>query len=263
MVVWSAAANGLVRAFLAPACAGCDSLLERPLGGAVCDACWRAVVRLTPPLCVICGDAQPAGRSPDELCGRCRESPPRFTIARSAGCYDGPLRNVIHVFKYGCRRPLASPLARLMMSAGADVLHGADAVVPVPLHPWRTLRRGFNQADDLAVHLGLPVWRVLRRSRLGPPQASLPASRRGDNVVSAFAFGPMFGLLSPWWVRRLRDRTVVLVDDVMTTGATLDACSAVLLAAGVRNVRALTAARAVATRPALRPVGRPRATAPR
>ena len=268
MVVWSAAANGLVRAFLAPACAGCDRLLERPLGGAVCDACWRAVVRITPPLCAICGDALPneSGflETPGFLvCDRCRETPPRFTSARSAGRYDGPLRSVIHLFKYGGRRPLAAPLARLMMGAGTEVLTGADAVIPVPLHPWRTLRRGFNQADDLAVHLGLPVWRVLRRSRLGPPQASLPASRRGDNVGGAFAFGPMFGLLNPWWVRRLRDRTVVLVDDVMTTGATLDACSAVLLAAGVRNVRALTVARAVATRPARRPVGPHLAIAPR
>ncbi len=121
------------------------------------------------------------------ICARCA-NPPRFTMARSAGRYDGPLRNVIHVFKYGRRRPLAAPLARLMTAAAAEVLAGADAVVPVPLHPWRALRRGFNQADDLAVHLGLPVWRVLRRTRHGPRQASLPAGQRGSNVVGAFRF---------------------------------------------------------------------------
>ncbi len=272
VVLWSAAANGLVRTFLAPSCAGCDNVLERPLAGAVCDACWRAVVHITPPLCVICGDALPAGdrtgfldleKPGSSICPRCALNPPQFTMARSAGRYDGSLRNVIHAFKYGHRRPLAKPLARLMEGAGAEVLTGADAVVPVPLHPWRTLRRGFNQADDLAVHLGLPVWRVLRRSRHGPPQASLPARQRGLNVGGAFTFGPAFGLLNPWWVSRLRDRTVVLVDDVMTTGATLDACSGVLVAAGVRNVRALTAARAVATRPAPRPGGLRLVTAPR
>jgi ComF family protein len=272
VVVWSAAVNDLVRTFLAPACAGCDDVLERPLAGAVCEACWRAVSHITPPLCVVCGDALSAGtpydagllERPDVLvCARCGEHPPRFIMARSAGRYDGPLRNVIHAFKYGRRRPLAAPIARLMIGAGAGVLAGADAVVPVPLHPWRMLRRGFNQADDLAVHLGLPVWRVLRRTRHGPPQASLPASQRGLNAGGAFAFGPMFGLLSPWWAWRLRDRTVVLVDDVMTTGATLDACSAVLLAAGVRSVRALTAARAVATRPVPRPARQLLATAPR
>jgi len=261
MGMWTAAANGLVRTFLAPSCAGCDTVLERPLAGAICDACWRAIVRITPPWCVVCGDALPTGTP--SLCARCEERPPRFTLARSAGRYDGPLRHVIHVFKYGRRRPLAAPLARLMTAAAAEVLAGADAVVPVPLHPWRALRRGFNQADDLAVHLGLPVWRVLRRTRHGPRQASLPAGQRESNVVGAFRFGPMFGLLNPWRVRQLRDRTVVLVDDVMTTGATLDACSAVLLAAGVRTVRALTAARTVATRPAPRPVRRHPVTARR
>lgn len=261
MVVWTAAANGLVRTFLAPPCAGCDTVLERPLAGAICDTCWRAIVRITPPWCVVCGDALPTGTP--SLCARCEERPPRFTLARSAGRYDGPLRNVIHVFKYGRRRPLAAPLARLMTTAAAEVLAGADAVVPVPLHPWRALRRGFNQADDLAVHLGLPVWRVLRRTRHGPRQASLPAGQRGSNVVGAFRLRPMFGLLNPRRVRQLRDRTVVLVDDVMTTGATLDACSAVLLAAGVRTVRALTAARTVATRPAPRPVRRHPVTARR
>ena len=137
-----------------------------------------------------------------------------------------------------------------MAAAGAEVLAGADAVIPVPLHPWRVLRRGFNQADDLAVHLGLPVWRVLRRTRHGPPQASLPAGDRGHNVRGAFGLGPMRRLVNPGRVRRLHDRTVVLIDDVMTTGATLDACSGVLLEAGVRSVRALTVARAVTTRPA-------------
>ena len=178
-------------------------------------------------------------------------------MARSAGRYDGPFRLVIHTFKYEHRRPLAAPIAQLMVAAGTEVLAGADAVVPVPLHPWRALRRGFNQADDLAIHLGLPVWRALRRTRHGPPQASLPASQRGDNVGNAFACSWMSRL----WSGRLRGRTVVLVDDVMTTGATLDACSAVLLAAGVRNVRALTAARAVVAQPLRRLEPRHRAIA--
>jgi ComF family protein len=271
VVVWSAV-NGVVRTFLAPACVGCDAVLDWPLSGAVCDACWRAVVRITPPLCAICGDALPVAQDtglPDStkpavlICARCSARPPRFTLARSAGRYDGCFRNIIHAFKYSGRRPLAGPIARLMMEAGADVLADADAVVPVPLHPWRALRRGFNQADDLAVHFGLPVWRALRRSRNGPPQASLPASDRGANVGGAFTCRSLIGCLHPWWARRLQGRTIVLVDDVMTTGATLDACSAALLAAGVRNVCALTAARAVAARPVPRLAPHHRATAPR
>lgn len=261
--MWRAAANGFVRAFLAPACAGCDQVLDAPLASPVCDACWRAVARITQPFCDICGDqdtARPDWTSREAgglICPRCAARPPSFSVARSAGRYDGPFRNVIHAFKYGGRRPLARGLAAVMKDAGAGVLEGADAVVPVPLHPWRALRRGFNQADDLAVCLGLPVWRVLRRARYGSPQAALPASERPSNVSRAFALGPIGGVTRAWCARRLRDRTVVLVDDVMTTGATLDACGDVLLAAGVRTVRALTAARAVATQPT-RSHGRPR-----
>lgn len=246
------AANTLIRIFLAPGCAACDAALERPLDSPVCAACWRGVRPLAPPWCVRCGDQLPAWRTPGPLCARCRRRAPRLTIARSGGVYDGALRAIVQAFKYGPCRALASPLATLMRSAGADVLAGAHAVVPVPLHPLRAWQRGFNQADDLARAVGLPVWRVLRRTRAGPPQAGLPAGRRHANVREAFALGRGESWRRP---RRLRNATVVLVDDVMTTGATLEACAQVLLAAGVRSVRALTVARAVAARPA--PPGRP------
>jgi ComF family protein len=185
----------------------------------------------------------------EALCVRCRESPPHFSMARSAGIYEGSLRQIIHAFKYGKRRALATPLARLMAAAGHDVLDGAEAVIPVPLDPWRALKRGFNQADDLASFLGLPVWRVLRRRPGGRPQTGLPAARRRANVTGEFARPRRQQLASLVRCRdrRLSNRTVVLVDDVMTTGATLDACAAVLFDAGVRTVRALTVARAVTT----------------
>jgi ComF family protein len=239
-----ALANSTVRALLAPSCAACDGLLDRPLDGPICAACWRAVSKLTPPLCVRCGDALLAWRDVDPHCPRCRRHPPPFVLARSAGVYDGALREIIHAFKFGGRRAIAAPLAALMRNAGVDVLAGADVVVPVPLHPWRAFRRGFNQADDLARALGLPVRRVLCRWRLGTAQSGLPAARRHANVRRAFALSP-----APWARLGLRGCVVVLVDDVMTTGATLDACARVLAAAGVRDVRALTAARAVARRP--------------
>jgi ComF family protein len=160
--------------------------------------------------------------------------------------YEGAFREIIHAFKYDGRRQLAVSLGRLMREAGDDLLADADAVVPVPLHPWRMLSRGFNQADDLARHLGPPVWRALRRRRYGPPQAGLTAGRRRANADAAYGLRP---LMPP---SRLRGRVLVIVDDVMTTGATIDACSRVLLDAGARSVRALTAGRAVAGRPAPR-----------
>lgn len=265
-----APANTLVRILLAPTCAACDRVLDHPLDGPVCTTCWRAVSRLTAPWCVRCGDALASWRAAGPLCARCRRRPPVLALARSAGRYDGALRDIVHAFKYRHLRLLAGPLAALMRDAGGDVLSGADAVVPVPLHPWRALGRGFNQADDLARGLGLPVWRVLRRTRHGPPQAGLPAARRHANVRAAYALRRSLPVPAPGGVRiephlvgKLRNRVVVLVDDVMTTGATLDACGRVLLGAGVRSVRALTAARAVTGPPAPR-LPRPRpATAPR
>jgi ComF family protein len=245
------AANVLVRALLAPVCAACRARLDRPLDGPVCRACWLAIPRLSPPWCDWCGDMLPAEPRLIPLCPRCLRMPPRFDVARSAGRYDGPLRDLIHAFKYERRRVLAAPLARLVAHAGSELLAGADAVVPVPLHPLRTLHRGFNQADDLAQHLGRPVWRVLRRTRRGPPQAGLPAADRRDAVDGAFAsksWPAIVPIAGP--AGALRGTTVVLIDDVMTTGATLDECSRALLDAGAKTVRALTVARAVAAQPA-------------
>ncbi len=257
----SAPFNLLVRVLLAPECAACDTPLAHPLQSPVCSACWRSIHAIRAPWCTRCGDALPAWLDAPSLCGHCQQTPPCFSIARSVGHYDDALREVVHAFKYGGRRVLAAPLAAMMREQGRDVLSGADAVVPVPLHPWRALRRGFNQADDLAQHLGLPVWRALRRARHGPPQAGLPAARRHTNVRQAFRLARR---LSPsGWRRHLAGRTVVLVDDVMTTGATLDACARVLSDAGVRTVRALTVARAVVT-PHERPLRRRHlSTAPR
>ena len=150
-----------------------------------------------------------------------------------------------------CDGLLARPLGALLREAGVDVLSGADAAVPVPLHPLRAIERGFNQSDDLARELGLPVWRVLRRTRHGPPQAGLPAARRHANVRAAFGLTRRWRLAPPTPpTTRLHNRVVVLIDDVMTTGATLEACGQALLDAGVRSVRALTVARATAERPA-------------
>jgi ComF family protein len=223
----------------------------------MCAACWQGVPILLGPLCKCCSEpvvvdglemlAQPlvaGGSEPTPaplLCPRCRQQRPLVSIAAAAGRYDGALRTAIHGLKYDQRRSLARPLARLMTACGAGVLSGADAVVPVPLHPSRRRQRGFNQAADLARRLGLPMIHALRRVRATAPQADLSADARLANVAAAYDVAR-----SP---ERWRDATLVLVDDVATTGATLDACAEVLLLAGAKEVRALTAARAVKSRP--------------
>jgi ComF family protein len=135
-----------------------------------------------------------------------------------------------------------------MRDAAGGVLTGADAVVPVPLHWMRRRQRGFNQAALLAARLGLPVCHALRRTRRTRPQVELPAGERRTNVDRAFALAWRYRwrMVRPnrgFRTRPLEGLTVVLVDDVSTTGATLGACARVLVAAGVREVRVLTVAR--------------------
>jgi len=220
-------------------------VLDTPLDGAVCHSCWSLVRPLPPPLCRTCGDPLPSWRiisTALDRCARCRRRPHAFSAARAAGEYDGALRDILQAFKYGGRRGLARPLGRLAATAGAEMLIGADCVVPVPLHPLRRLHRGFNQADDLAGQLDLPVVRALRRTHATAPQTGLAAAARWRNVGGAFSVSPFVsGRVREQW---LLNRTVVIVDDVRTTGATLDACARTLLTAGVREVRALTVARA-------------------
>lgn len=198
-------ADAFLAAALAPACAACGDPLDEPLAGPVCRRCW------------------------DEA-------------HDAAGRYEGALRDIIHAFKYDGRRSLARPLGAMLRERGADVLRGADCCVPVPLFPWRRLRRGFNQAADLAQELPLPVMHALWRVRATAPQTGLAAAARRRNVRGAFR-------LSPFLSQRRRqafieEAVVVIVDDVMTTGATLQACAAVLRRAGARQVRVLTVARA-------------------
>ena len=235
-----AALDAILAVLIAPACASCDAPLERPTRGAVCDRCWQSIRPLTPPLCDRCGDPLPTWRTVSTAlacCARCRRTIRAFDRARSVGAYDGALRAVVHALKYDARRSLARPLAELMRCRGAGMIDGAACVIPVPLHGSRRRHRGFNQAADLARHVGLPVVHALRRTRATPTQTGLSPADRRRNVRDAFA--PTRAAAA------LAGLTVLLIDDVSTTGATLDACARVLKEVGAQEVRALTAARVV------------------
>jgi ComF family protein len=235
--------DAVLSVLLAPACAACARPLGAPTRGPVCAACWNAIVPITPPVCDACGDPLPSWRTISVECGRCprcRRRDPQLARARAIGAYDGALRTIIHALKYDGRRSVAKPLAALLAQHGAAVLQSADLVVPVPLHRSRQRVRGFNQAVEIARHLPAPSAPMLTRIRATSSQTDLPAARRHANVRDAFA------------LRRgaqVHNLVVVLVDDVSTTGATLDACARVLRAAGAREVRALTLARVVSRSP--------------
>lgn len=237
-----AMSDALIATLLAPCCACCRVPLEKPTHGAVCPACWASIPTPSDPLCETCGDALSSwrpGAVEERRCSRCRRTPRVITRGRSVGPYEAALRDIVHALKYDGRRSVAKPLGALMTRAGASVLDGADLAVPVPLHFARHYTRGFNQAAELAAHIGLPMANALRRRRATTTQTDLPEGRRHANVKDAFALR-----------RRIpAGAVVVVVDDVSTTGATVDACARVLLAAGAREVRALTAARAAARLP--------------
>ena len=192
--------------------------------------------RVTPPLCPHCG--KPQGTA--DLCSNCVDHLQSIEGLRSTCLYEGTLREAIHRFKYGNMRALAVPLGDLLVDVWRSVSRGVEVLVPVPLHRRRLRERGYNQSRLLALRLstsvGVPVVDdALRRIRYTASQTRLGMHERHENVVNAFS------CVSD----RLQGKRVALVDDVCTTGATLEACGAALRAGGVASVWAVTVARAV------------------
>jgi ComF family protein len=231
----TAAWDGLVATLLSPQCIACEEVIPRVAAGAMCDACWRMISFITEPVCARCGDPLPVIHSAGTCA--CAQLSDHVSQARALGPYEGSLRRALHALKYERRRSIATRLADLLVERCGSVLADADAIVPVPLHWRRQWNRGFNQAEEIGRRLPLPVWRVLRRVRNTPAQMALSAGGRATNVRGAFAPG-LFG--DP---ARVRGRCVVVLDDISTTGATLEACAAALASLGAGEIRTLTVAR--------------------
>ena len=219
------------------ACPACGVPLDRPARGPLCEACWTQLPLHRDSACD-CG--APLPNQDLELCGRCRRGLAEFDRGASLGPYTGALRVAIHQLKYSGKRRAAKRLAEQMSRLGSvqRALAGNPLLIPVPLHPSRGTARGFNQAALLAAALAQPhelrVVEGLVRVRDTPPQTGRSAAARRRNVAGAFQATRLF-----------RNQDLVLVDDVLTTGATARACAKTLRRAGARSVGLLTVARVI------------------
>jgi ComF family protein len=227
-------------AALPPLCPAC----RKPVAddGGLCPGCWSQLSFITPPYCERLGIPFAYDPGPGVLSMQAIADPPAYQRARAAVRYDEIARTLVHALKYGDRLDLAPTLGRWMVQAGAPLLTEADALVPVPLH-WRRLWwRRFNQSAALTEVIGarvkLPVAHALARVKATRQQVGLTASERALNVQGAFRV--------PEAARAdVKGRRLVIVDDVLTSGATIDACSRALLRAGAAVVDVLVFARVV------------------
>jgi len=231
----------LLDALYPPVCAVCDT----PTGHAegLCAQCWGSLRPITKPYCPVLGLPFEVAIGPGALSAQAIAEPPPFRRARSAMLYNDTARALVTQLKYGDRPELAGMMARLMVLAAGDLIADGPVVVPVPLHASRQWRRRYNQSAELgralAAEAGLDFLPgLVRRARKTRQQVGLSAQARARNVSGAFA-------VAPEMVLRLKGRPVLLVDDVITTGATVEAVTRALKRQGVDKVDVVSFARVV------------------
>ena len=225
-----------------PACQLCQAPLPGERQLLLCPACHPRLSLLQSPLCTRCGKPFFKAAGSDHLCGACLTSPPAYHRARAILLYAEPAASLIHRLKYRRDTTALATFHSLGHESGVLAqLAEPDLILPVPLHPHRLRQRGFNQALLLARHL-LPHWRrcivadLLERRLDTPAQTSLSGTARRRNLRNAFVLKKGGG-------ERIKQRRILLVDDVFTTGTTINECARILRAAGAERVEALTLAR--------------------
>ncbi len=231
--------TGLIDMIFPPRCIACPEPTDAPHG--LCPACWRETHFITGAACRQCGLPMTGEAGPEDVCDGCRRHPPAWDRGAAAVVYDGAGRRVVLALKHGDRLDTVRPLAGWMAAAGRGLIAEADLIAPTPLHWRRLVKRRYNQSAELARRLGRIAGKpvavdLLTRTRATIPQEGMNRVARAANQAGAFAV-----------TRRHRDRlagcSVLLVDDVLTSGATLSACAECLRAAGAARVDVLALAR--------------------
>jgi competence protein ComFC len=235
--------DGLLNLIYPETCFLCSAPVARQQDCGICDNCWQKVIalKILPPRCSSCGlPFYSFEENSEHLCGDCIQKMPPYAGARSFGHYSAEMSRVIQELKFGGRQNLVGLLAPLLADAFFDTWgrDEFDLIVPIPLHPKRKRDRGYNQAELLAVSLArllaIPYYKALQRVRSTLPQVGLTDSQRLENVRKAFrCFSP----------QRICKRRILLIDDVMTTGATVESAAQALVDAGAWRVSVLTVAR--------------------
>jgi ComF family protein len=224
-----------------PICANCGVFSSHH--NALCAQCWKDVKFIEKPYCDVSGHPFAFDLGEGIVSADVIANPPPYKRARAAVVYDGAARKIVHLMKYKDRQELSNLMVNWMVRAARDCLVDADIIVPVPLHRWRLLSRRFNQSAELARNLArktdkyyLPSALIRKKSTL--PQVGLPAIARQNNVRGAF-------IVQEDKKPDILGKRIILVDDVYTTGATVDAASRALLQAGADEVSVVTFARVV------------------
>lgn len=234
-------AKRFLNVILPPRCISCGSFIED--AGSLCTDCWSGIDFISRPFCSVCSFPFEYDMGDDAMCGQCMVSHPKYDKAKCVFVYNYKSSRLITGFKYGDKIHSTRSFARWMASAGQDFFPQTDVISPVPLHRVKLFTRRYNQSALLANKIGeignimfLPD--ILLRTKLKPPQASLSRRRRLWNVKGVFA-------LNKKYHEFIKGKNILLIDDVITTGATISECAGILKKAGAEKVFVIALARTI------------------